>query len=94
NARYPRLKIANKNDNNRRESTFWIQDADFIRLKSLSFGYSLPTSLLKKWHISTMSISLRGSNLFTWSSLDNMDPESLRGYPIQRTYGISLNFGL
>jgi TonB dependent receptor. len=95
NASYPRLKVVTKNDNNRYyESTFWVRDCDFLRLKTLSVGYSLPTSVLRKMHLSSLSISLRGGNLFTWSSLENMDPESLRGYPIQRTYGMSLNFGL
>ena len=95
NASYPRLKVVTKNDNNRYyESTFWVRDCDFLRLKTLSIGYSLPTSVLRKMHLSSLSISLRGGNLFTWSSLENMDPESLRGYPIQRTYGMSLNFGL
>ncbi|MCP9610988.1 SusC/RagA family TonB-linked outer membrane protein [Coprobacter tertius] len=93
NARYPRIKFASKTDNNRRESTLWIQDCNFVRLKSLSIGYGLPASILKKWKISNLSISLQGSNLFTLSSLDNMDPESLRGYPIQRSYGVTLNFG-
>ncbi len=92
-ANYPRVKFASKTDNNRRESTFWIKDCNFVRLKSLSVGYGLPASLLRKWKISSLSIALQGSNLFTLSSLDNMDPESLRGYPIQRSYGVTLNFG-
>lgn len=94
NAKYPRVKIATKNDNNRQESTFWVEDCSFIRLKSLSIGYALQPSVLKKMKISSMSISLQGSNLFTWSTLKGMDPESLRGYPIQRSYGMTLNFGL
>lgn len=92
-AAYPRIKITNKNDNNRKESTFWVKDCDFIRLKSLSLGYALPASVLKKIKLSSASISLQGSNLFTWSTLKDMDPESLRGYPIQRSYGMTLNLG-
>ena len=34
-AMYPRLKLANSSDNNRRASTFWMRDADFVRLKQL-----------------------------------------------------------
>lgn len=93
NASYPRLKLASKNDNNRLESTFWIRDCNFLRLKSLSLGYNVPAHLIKRAHISTLSIALRGGNLFTLSSLKEMDPESLRGYPVQRTYGVSINFG-
>lgn len=92
-ANYPRVKIANANDNNRKASTFWVKDCDFIRLKSLSLGYALPASVLKKIKLSSASISLQGSNLCTWSTLKDMDPESLRGYPIQRSYGMTLNLG-
>lgn len=92
-ALYPRIKLANKNDNNRLNSTFWFRDCDFVRLKSLSIGYNLPTAALKKMKISSLSIALQGSNLFTWSTLKDMDPESFRGYPIQRSYGLTLNFG-
>ena len=93
NATYPRVKITNKNDNNRQESTFWVKDCDFIRLKSLSLGYSFSGETLKKMKLSSASISLQGSNLFTWSTLKDMDPESLRGYPIQRSYGMTLSVG-
>lgn len=93
NAEYPRIKFAGKGDNNRKESTFWIKECDYIRLKSLSFGYAIDAALLKKLKLSSASISLQGSNLFTWSSLKNMDPESLRGYPIQRSFGATLSVG-
>ncbi len=93
NAKYPRIKFAASGDNNRKESTYWIQKCNYLRLKALTIGYRLPSSLLKKARISTVDITLQGTNLLTWSSLDNMDPESLRGYPLQRSYGISFNFG-
>ena len=93
NAEYPRLKFASSSDNNRKESTFWIRDCDFLRLKALTIGYRFPSKLLKRAKISTLDIALQGGNLFTVSSLNNMDPESLRGYPLSRTYGVTLNFG-
>lgn len=93
-AMYPRIKIATSNDNNRKASTFWIRDCNFMRLKMVSLGYQLPKVIVKKMHLSTLSIALQGSNIFTWSSLKGMDPESLRGYPIQRSYGATLNIGL
>ena len=95
NASLPRIKFATANDNNRRESTFWVRDCDFLRLKTLSVGYALQPKTLKKLKLSSASIALQGSNLVTWSSIKDlgMDPESLRGYPIQRSYGITLNLG-
>lgn len=92
-ASYPRVKFASKADNNRLESTYWIKSCNFLRLKALTVGYRFPAKLLRKAHLSSLDIALQGGNLFTWSSLDNMDPETLRGYPLSRSYGVSLNFG-
>ncbi|MCM1517318.1 MAG: TonB-dependent receptor [Pseudoflavonifractor sp.] len=92
-ASYPRIKFASGDDNNRFDSTFWLKECNFLRLKTLTLGYHFPSRMLRKAHISTLDIALQGGNLFTLSSLDNMDPESLRGYPLSRSYGISLNIG-
>lgn len=94
-AKLPRIKFATANDNNRLESTFWIRDCNYLRLKTLSVGYSFQSELLKRMHLESASIAFQGSNLFTWSSIKDldMDPESLRGYPIQRSYGLTLNLG-
>ncbi len=92
-ASYPRVKFASSGDNNRFDSTFWIKNCSFLRLKALTIGYRIPSHVLRRSHISTIDIALQGSNLHTWSSLDGMDPEVLRGYPITRGYGVSLTFG-
>lgn len=94
NAKYPRIKFASSTDNNRKKSDFWLKECDFVRLKALTIGYRFPSKLLRKARISTLDIALQGGNLFTISSLDgNMDPESLRGYPLARSYGLTVNFG-
>ncbi len=93
NAEYPRVKFASKDDNNRLESTYWIKKCNFLRMKSLTVGYRFQPKLLKKMHLSNLDIAFQAGNLFTLSSLHNMDPESLRGYPLSRSYGLSLNFG-
>lgn len=93
NASYPRIKFTSTSDNNRWDSTYWIKRCNFLRLKALTLGYTLPKNWIKGWGISNVDISLQASNLFTFSSLNNMDPESLRGYPLQKSYGFSLGFG-
>lgn len=93
NAAYPRIKFTTKADNNRLDSTFWLRECNYLRLKSLSIGYSLPSKLLERAHLSRADINLTAGNLFTLSSLHNMDPESLRGYPLQKTYGLSIDLG-
>ncbi len=93
-AAYPRIKYVTSSDNNRRTSTFWVRNCNFMRLKMLNLGYQFPQSLLSKVRLSSASIALQGSNLFTVSNLVDMDPEqTTRGYPIQRSYGVTLNIG-
>lgn len=93
NAEYPRLKFMTSSDNNRLASTFWVKECSFLRLKALTVGYRFPAKILRKAHLSNLDVAFQAGNLFTLSSLHNMDPESLRGYPLSRTYGITLNFG-
>ncbi len=94
NAEYPRIKYATSSDNNRKTSTFWVRNCNFLRLKTLNVGYQFPQKILNKAHLSSASIALQGSNLFTITDLVDMDPEQTsRGYPITRTYGITLNLG-
>ncbi len=93
NADYPRIKFTSSSDNNRLESTFWIKKCNFMRLKALTVGYRFPSKILKAARMTSLDIALQAGNLFTISSLHNMDPESLRGYPLSRTYGVTLNFG-
>ena len=93
NAEYPRLKFTTSSDNNRKASTFWVKECSFLRLKALTVGYRFPAKILRKAHLSNLDLAFQAGNLFTLSSLHNMDPESLRGYPLSRTYGITLNFG-
>ena len=60
----------------------------------LNIGYQFPQALIKKVHLTSASIALQGSNLFTLTDLTDMDPEQTsRGYPIQRSYGLTLNLG-
>ena len=93
NAMYPRIKFTSNGDNNRMESTFWIRKCNFLRFKALSVGYIFPVKMFGKSGIKTLDIAFQASNLCTWSSLKDMDPEVLRGYPITRGYGLSLTFG-
>jgi hypothetical protein len=94
-ALYPRIKYATSSDNNRKSSTFWVRNCNFLRLKMLNIGYQFPRELVGKCGLSSASIALQGSNLFTITDLVDMDPEqTTRGYPIQRSYGLTLNLGL
>lgn len=90
-ASYPRL-ATNGNKNNFQYSSFWQRNGDFLKLRSLSFGYTISSPKMKKAHVDGLRIYLSGTNLF---SLDHMggfcDPEVLYGYPAVRTYNLGFN---
>lgn len=52
-----------------------VYDASYLKLKSLTLGYSLPSTLLHKLRISNMSVFATGTNLFTITSYPGPDPE-------------------
>lgn len=92
NATSPRLTVGS-NANNSRTSTYWQRNGNFVRLKSFEIGYTLPYHLTKNVSISSVRFYVNGSNLFTYSPFykyrDDLDIETLYGYPAMRT----INFG-
>ncbi|TCC88574.1 TonB-dependent receptor [Pedobacter frigiditerrae] len=89
-ADYPRLS-AGPNNNNYRESTFWYVNGDFLRLRSLDIGYTLPSALVQKVKLSKAKFFVRGTNLFTLDHLKFTDPEVMSGYPVMKSYNVGLN---
>jgi TonB-linked SusC/RagA family outer membrane protein len=76
-----------------RNSTFWIQNASFLRLKTIEAGYTLPSALTKKLGMSAR-LFFNGYNLFTFSRLRSIDPEQAGAYPLIKSYrlGITVTF--
>jgi TonB-linked SusC/RagA family outer membrane protein len=77
-------------------NTFWLFSTDYIRLKSMEFGYSLPASITKKLTIQRLRVYVSGQNLLTLSKMKEIDPEQNGGtsYPLQRVVnlGVTLTF--
>ena len=76
---------------------FWIEKCDFIRLKNLSLGYQLPTSVLKKQKVfKNVRFFVEAQNLFWITPYTGGDPEtdSYMAYFNQRTFtgGIDITF--
>ena len=92
-ADYPRLTTIS-NTNNYKESTFWYRNGDFLRLRNLEIGYSLPQTLLSRTKVKTVKLFVRGLNLFTLDNLKMVDPEVLSGYPVMKSYHVGLNVEL
>lgn len=96
NAAYPRLSYGG-NSNNYRQSTYWLRDGRYLRLKNLDIGYTLPKRWVNKAHLNNVRLFIQGTNLLTWSKFDTWDPEmgSSNGeaYPITKavTAGLQIN---
>ncbi|KAA6302779.1 MAG: TonB-dependent receptor SusC [Candidatus Ordinivivax streblomastigis] len=93
NARFPRLTYG-ENKNNNRNSTFWLTDARYVRLKNVEIDYRLPKLWMKKIGFESATLSLVGENLYVWDELKLWDPgqASSNGgvYPLQRKYTVQL----
>lgn len=59
-------------------STRWLYEASFLRLKNISFGYSFPKNICSKLNISRLRIYVSGTNLWTLTNYPGWDPEVLR----------------
>ena len=91
-ALWPRLSET-KSENNTYGSTWFLRNGSFLRLKSVEFGYSLPTELISRAKITNLRFYFSGTNLLTFSKFKLWDPEmggDGLGYPIQKVF----NFGL
>lgn len=97
NARYPRLQYGN-NSNNTQLSSFWQDDARYLRLQELTISYSVSPNFLKRAGVKSMDLQFVGNNLYIWDNVKIFDPEQAawggRKYPIPSTYSaqIYINF--
>jgi len=83
------------NNNNEHEvSQFHIENGSFLRMKTLTVGYTLPASLRDKLKLSNARIYFQAQNLFTITNYTGADPEGL-GYPyaLPRQYTVGIQFG-
>lgn len=79
-------------------NTYYLFSKDYVRLKNLELGYSLPQALLNRVKIRGLRFYVNGLNLFTISAQDIFDPEAENSagtyYPQARVIntGLSLTF--
>jgi TonB-dependent starch-binding outer membrane protein SusC len=88
------------------KSSRFIENGSFLRIKNVTFGYSLPKDLLKKIYMKSARIYVSGQNLYTFTTYSGMDPEvnyastdniimgtDFFTYPQSRTILMGLNIG-
>lgn len=77
-------------------NSFWCQDASYVRLKNLTFGYNIPTFITEKIGVNKIRVYFNGENLLTFSKIfkKDIDPEAPAGrgayYANVRKYSLGL----
>jgi len=96
---YPRLSTSDPNMNFTRMSQFYLEDGDYLRLKILQLGYTLPDNAAKSINASKIRLYLTGENIYTLTKYTGYDPEiggNVFGidkgyYPQARTFMFGVN---
>ncbi|WP_171659787.1 MULTISPECIES: SusC/RagA family TonB-linked outer membrane protein [Flavobacteriaceae] len=98
NASEPRVLIGEGAQNNHRFSSFWAEDASYLRLKNVELAYNVPVETFGKGFVQGIRIYANANNVYTWSKIKDFDPENSQsrgwGYPQLRiwNFGIDVNF--
>jgi hypothetical protein len=80
--------------NNTAQSTWFMRNGSFLRLKQAEIGYTIPGRWQEKFHLSNFRMYLSGTNLFLLSKFKLWDAEMAGnglGYPLQRVVNIGVN---
>lgn len=95
----PRAVLGDPN-NNTRESDRFLENGNFVRLRQLQLGYTLPQAIAKKCFLEKCRIYVSGENLFTITGYSGIDPEFSSSildtgvdsfvYPFTRSYVVGL----
>jgi TonB-linked SusC/RagA family outer membrane protein len=83
NSNFPRLNPNDPEDNynSRPTSNRYIENGNYLKIRTLEFGYTLPSSLINRVKMSSARIFVRGQNLATFTRYSGADPE-IGGSPI------------
>ncbi len=91
---WPRLSATLNQNNSHQNSTWWLRNGRFLRLKTLEVGYTLPNNWFGGMPFSMVRVYFTGQNLFNISDFKLWDPEmggNGLAYPLQRVYNLGLN---
>src|SRR5690606_24523992 len=76
-------------------NTYWYRSTDYVRLKNVQLGYTLPSTLVGRVGLSSARIYVNAVNLITWDQFDVFDPETDNQdgtvYPQKKVYNVGVN---
>ena len=92
NAKYPILRYSS-DSKNQVASTAFVHSASYLRLKNLTFSYTIPRAITQKFWVENLKIYTSMDNLFTITDFPGWDPEITAGvgYPSLRQMSVGLN---
>lgn len=98
NGTYPRLSLRNSTKN-QYTSTYWIQNASYLKMRNLQIGYSVPDKMLGSTGLTKLRVYFSADNLLTITGFDGVDPEAAADisgvgnsyYPIAKSFSFGIN---
>jgi len=100
---YPRALESNPNSN-LRNSSYFVEDGSYLRIKTIEVGYSIPQGLLNKMNMSQFRFYGSVQNAFTFTNYTGLDPEVGNAggsnltsgidnfvYPVAKIFSIGIN---
>jgi len=99
----PRFENVSNFSTNAQFNSYYIEDASYLRLRSVKLGYNLPAAVLSRVHIDRLRLFVQGTNLFTATKYTGTDPEvsgvdtnfgiDVGNYPANRQFLFGINLG-
>ena len=90
---YPRLTTYNSG-HSYRASSYWMTDGSYFKIRTAELSYTLPESVSKKITASKVKFFVRGTDLLTFSTITELDPEEMdagiSSYPMMKTGSVGL----
>jgi hypothetical protein len=104
NTNIPRFEDVSNFSTNSQMNSYYVEDASYLRLRTLKLGYTLPASLISRAQIEKLRVFVQGTNLFTATKYTGTDPEvsgvdtnfgiDVGNYPANRQFLFGISLGL
>jgi TonB-dependent starch-binding outer membrane protein SusC len=103
-ATIPIFETASNFSTNTQANSFYIEDGTYVRMQTVTLGYTVPASILSKVKIERLRLFASGNNLFTLTKYQGLDPGvggnadtqfgiDVGNYPVTKQFTFGLNLG-
>jgi len=104
NATIPIFETASNFSTNTQANSFYVENGDYIRLQTVTLGYTMPQNILSKLKMNKLRVFASANNLFTITKYQGLDPGvggnadtsfgiDVGNYPITKSYTVGVNIG-